>query len=391
MKRIVVGLSPIDAENRWVGGRYYLHHLVRAVSSLPENERVDFVDVWWQRVDVFDPFEEVRPLLAGQRVITPPTSFPSRLKRRARRAIHRWRDARDLFYDAGIDALFPIAPCDTPGIPLVSWIADFQYARMPELFSDELRARFNKHARDNARDAAIVILSSEDGRRDFERFISEHAAKARVLHFCSIPTPEWWALDSATVQMNLELPEKFFILSNQFSDHKNHRLVFEAVRLLRDRGVNVTLVCTGSTYGFHGDSYFASLERFIAEHSLSDSIRILGLLPRDQQVALTRRSIAMLQPSRFEGWSTVVEDAKSLGKRILVSDLDVNREQSPDNATFLPLDDAGAWADAMEIVWRERIPGPHVDEEARGKAHIEIAQHEFGSGFVKIIREALGR
>ena len=45
MKRIVVGLSPIDAENRWVGGRYYLHHLVRAVSSLPENERVDFVEV----------------------------------------------------------------------------------------------------------------------------------------------------------------------------------------------------------------------------------------------------------------------------------------------------------------------------------------------------------
>jgi len=36
---------------------------------------------------------------------------------------------------------------------------------------------------------------------------------------------------------------------------------------------------------------------------------------------------AVIQPSFFEGWSTVVEDAKSLNQHIIVSDLEVHKEQ----------------------------------------------------------------
>ncbi len=36
----------------------------------------------------------------------------------------------------------------------------------------------------------------------------------------------------------------------------------------------------------------------------------------------------------FEGWSTTIEDAISLNKRVLASDLDVNREQLGDNGIY---------------------------------------------------------
>ncbi len=46
-------------------------------------------------------------------------------------------------------------------------------------------------------------------------------------------------------------------------------------------------------------------------------------------------SIAIIQPSLFEGWSTVVEDAKALNKLYYsYLDLEVHREQINNNAYF---------------------------------------------------------
>ena len=386
------GLVSIDPDQKWIGGRYYLHHLVRAVASLPPEERVEILDLWWQSAPEDDPFADVRPLLAGRRVIALPERLGRRIRRKLRRTLHGWYDARDLFLDAGIDVIFPIAPCADPGIAFVFWIPDLQYRRLPELFSDDMQTWYERHNVENGMAADLIVVSSEEGRRDLEHFFPRFAPKARVLHFCSIPTDDWWALDPAAVAAKYDLPAKFFVLSNQFSHHKNHMVVFEALRLLRDaHGIAATIACTGSTYGFRGDDYIQRVESYLREHDLAAPVHILGLIPRAEQVALMRRSICMLQPSRFEGWSTVVEDAKSLGKRILLSDIAVHREQAPDRGTYLPLDDAAAWAEAMAKEWNTREAGPHTDEERAGAAYVERAKIETGRTFVRILREAVQR
>jgi glycosyltransferase involved in cell wall biosynthesis len=392
LMRVRAGLISVDPEQKWIGGRYYLHHLVRAVASLPENERVELIDVWWQSAPSDDPFDDVRPLLAGRRVIELPQTFTARVARKIRRSIRASTDARDLFLDAGIDVLFPITPCASPGIPFVFWIPDLQYRRLPELFSDELRDWYRRHNEENGRLADLIVVSSEVGRRDVQHFFPEFASKTRVLHFCSIPTTEWFALDPTAVAAKHQLPEKFFLLSNQFSHHKNHMVVLAALRLLRDvHGMDATVVCTGSTFGFRGDDYFQRVEAYLAEQQLTGWVHILGLVPREEQVALMRRSLCMLQPSRFEGWSTVVEDARTLGKPILLSDIDVHREQAPTDGLFLPLDDPAAWAAAMAKAWTSRWAGPHAEEERNGAVHIAAAAVETGRTFVAILREAAQR
>lgn len=386
------GLVSVDPDQKWIGGRYYLHHLVRAVASLPEGERVALSDVWWRHAPSEDAFAEVRPLLAGRTVLELPQTFPSRLARKVRRSIHGWRDARDLFVDAGIDVVFPVSPCTSPGIPVVFWIPDFQYRRLPELFNEEMLDWYEHHNAEHGTAADLIVVSSEDGRRDLGQFLPQFAEKTRVLHFCSIPTEEWFALDPAVVARQHELPEKFFVLSNQFSHHKNHMVVFEALRLLREvHGIDATIACTGSTFGFRGDDYLQRVESYLREHDLTAAVRILGLIPRQEQVALMRRSLSMLQPSRFEGWSTVVEDSKSLGKRILLSDISVHREQRPAGAAFLPVDDAPAWAAAMAEAWTTRAAGPHSEEERSGAAYIAAAQIDTGRTFAGILREAIHR
>jgi glycosyltransferase involved in cell wall biosynthesis len=386
---LTVGLVSVDRGRKWIGGRYYLQHLVRAVASLPQPEAIELVDVWWQEREPDDPFAEVRELLGEPIVIAPPATFASRALRKVRRAIHGWNDARDLFRDAHIDVLFPIAPCADPGIPLVFWMPDFQPWRMPTLFSNDLRKWYDRHYAENGAGAARIVVSSNDGLRDLENFFPAYAHKTRVLHFCSVPTGEWWQVDPAQAARKYELPERFFLLPNQFSHHKNHLVAFEAVRLLRARGVPVIVACTGSTFGFRGNDYLERIEAFLRDHELRDAIRILDLIPRADQVALMRRSIALLQPSAFEGWSTVVEDAKTLGKPVIVSDIAVHREQAPPRATFTAVKDAAAWADAMEHLWNSRTAGPHLEEESEGSALSNVAKLETGRTFANILREAV--
>jgi hypothetical protein len=58
------------------------------------------------------------------------------------------------------------------------------------------------------------------------------------------------------------------------------------------------------------------------------------------QLALIKYSIAAIQPSLFEGWNTTVEDCKTIGKHIILSNLPVHVEQIDKNVTFFdPLDE----------------------------------------------------
>ena len=75
--------------------------------------------------------------------------------------------------------------------------------------------------------------------------------------------------------------------------------------------------------------------------------RPLGIVPYLDLMSLMRHSVAVINPSRFEGWSTTVEEAKSMGKSILLSDISVHREQAPDRAAFFSPDNPQALADAM--------------------------------------------
>ena len=49
-----------------------------------------------------------------------------------------------------------------------------------------------------------------------------------------------------------------------------------------------------------------------------------------------RASIAVINPSLIEGWSTTVEEAKSLGVPLILSDIPVHREQNQEVMFFDP-------------------------------------------------------
>jgi glycosyltransferase involved in cell wall biosynthesis len=57
-----------------------------------------------------------------------------------------------------------------------------------------------------------------------------------------------------------------------------------------------------------------------------------------------KHAVAVIQPSLFEGWSTVIEDAMAMNQSIIASDLEVNYEQLGEKGVFFDRNDAVALA-----------------------------------------------
>lgn len=78
----------------------------------------------------------------------------------------------------------------------------------------------------------------------------------------------------------------------------------------------IFIVFSGYTEDLRDPNHFKSLEKIIKNNDLTSYVRILGVIPYEHVVALIRQSIAVINPSLFEGWSTTVEEVKSIGKKI---------------------------------------------------------------------------
>jgi glycosyltransferase involved in cell wall biosynthesis len=205
-----------------------------------------------------------------------------------------------------------------------------------------------------------------------------------VLTFATFPQAEWFSGDCGE---DLHwLPERFFIVSNQFWKHKNHTALFEALQLLAARNVRPIVVCTGRLADFRDADYADTILQSLHRFGIAQQVVLLGMIARRTQIELMRRSLAVVQPSLFEGWSTVVEDARVLGKPVILSDIAVHQEQNPPGAHFFPRDSAAALADSLEEAWRTLTPGPHLESEAAARTRAEQRITEVGRRFLEIAR-----
>jgi glycosyltransferase involved in cell wall biosynthesis len=104
------------------------------------------------------------------------------------------------------------------------------------------------------------------------------------------------------------------------------------------------------------------------ELNVLQPFRVLGVVPHERVAALLRESVT-LNPSLFEGWSTTVEEAKSSGKRVLLSDIPRHREQEARSGQFFDPRDPEALAAALRGLWECSDPGGdrRLIERAREK------------------------
>jgi glycosyltransferase involved in cell wall biosynthesis len=234
-----------------------------------------------------------------------------------------------------------------------------------------------------------VLVSSEDARDDCERFYQARGRTA-VARFAVRPALQPGENDPQ-IPANHRLPARFFYLPNQYWVHKNHTRVVDALRLLRDRGVNIVVASSGNPQDPRHADHYARLRDQVAREGLMEHFLFLGNIPSRDVAILMRSSVAMLNPSLFEGWSTTVEEAKSLGVRMVLSNLAVHREQTGAAAEFFDPNDPVAIAESLEKVWSEYHAPPSLTEQRAAAASAELRIRDFAEQFTHACNQALDR
>jgi len=271
-------------------------------------------------------------------------------------------------------------------IATLTWLPDFQHVHLPEMFSKaECLSRDRKYLQ-TAKVATRIILMSEAVKNDFLSFAPIYAHKVRVLRPVSYVPKSVYEYNLNSILNLYHLPEKFVFLPNQFWKHKNHELVFRAVKILKDRGVRVFVVCTGSPLDYRHPTYFADLWQKLSQWDIRSRFIYLGLIPHEHVFLLMRQSICVLNPSLFEGWGYSVEETRSIGKRVLVSDIPAHREQNPPKATFFNPNDCEELAGKL---CHETNPGPDPELEIEARHNLSRRLRAYGEDFISVTQEAI--
>ncbi len=334
----------------WMGGIIYILNLINALNYLKEEDKPEIL-IFYNK-----DLEEFLTEIKYSYLKTICWSFPGFLKG----YFGSWFTRRNIFVNdiireyspAGIYPLndwpLPKRAFDQGNLKVVAWIPDLQHKFYPHFFT-RLRVFFREQRiKMLLRNTGDLAVSSHDVESHFRKFYTiKPSLKIHPLRFVSLISNTTFR-PLTELQTQYSIPEGYFIVSNQFTNHKNHMVLLEALRILKDKGVGIFLVLTGKTDFKGNENYISQIRSFIKTYGLENSIKMTGVIPRQDQLSLMKHARAVVQPSLFEGWSTVIEDAKSLRVPVLASSLPVNMEQLQDTAAFFDPHNAAELATKLE-------------------------------------------
>lgn len=368
----------------WLGGRNYYSSLFDAIRTVARNE-IELVLVTGRKTLTSLP--EQFPRLQVIRTPLLDRNTPEWVLRQFRRLPSgRTRDPQfaDFLRKHRIDVLSHSGGLGAgSGIRSLGWLPDFQFVRFPEYWTPKQLRGTHRLYRSTCMSCDALLLSSRSALADLKQFAPWCDVPAHVLHFVSLPVNVGGLRSLEDVQSQYGIPNNYVHLPNQFWAHKNHRVVVDALALLKQRGVNVTVVCTGQTIDVRRPDHFDALMTHCRLAGVSDNFKVLGMVPYADMQALMLHARCVVNPSRFEGWSTTVEEAKTLGKQVLLSDIPVHREQAPQQASYFPPDDAPALSELLCAAFS--TASVTVDAAAVERNHAERLR-SFGEAYMAVLR-----
>jgi glycosyltransferase involved in cell wall biosynthesis len=307
-------------------------------------------------------------LVAGAQVMAPPSqrslrgtarqmvkaAMPTWIRRGVRgriKRLYRLPDSDGTIESAGVDVMhFPMQVGFRSAVPTIFAPHDLQHLHLPQFFSPAEIAEREKRYRALCEMASIVTLMSTWGRDDIVAKYGLSPEKIRVvpgaaaLEAYELPTDD----DRAATRDRLELPDAFALYPAKAWAHKNHLRLMEALKILRDRGVDVPLVLTGAQGG-------QDLPALAAADALGvrDLVHFVGFVTPTELSAIYRMARMMVFPSLFEGWGLPIIEAFAAGIPLACSNVTCLPAMTAGAAELFDPYDSAAIADAMVRVWED--------------------------------------
>jgi len=330
-KRLKLGII-FKFSPSWMGGVIYVINLVKALNRLPDSDKPEIFLFYRPELKEFlDEFDYPYISLIESKALPVYKNF-----------LVSWMKRKNVFVDDliekySLDAIYPVKnfPIKSKtNANVVAWYADLQHKYYPEFFKKSILIHRAFRTRFMLRNADQLVVSSRAVKDDFHKFFKIRPdLKFHIYHFVSI-NDDFNDVTIEELKKKYKLPDKYFMVSNQFHKHKNHKVLLLALAKLKEMGIKKHIAMTGKFPDAKYSPYISELHDIINKYSLHDRISFLGLIPRKDQMQLMNHCQAVIQPSLFEGWSTVIEDAISIQVPVIASTLPVNIEQLEDKGTY---------------------------------------------------------
>ena len=377
--------------DKWTGGTSYFKNLLYATSKLNNKiiQPVLFFATNENRkvVESFEPLGEI-----VKTDILDQNSFLGFLNAILMRLFNRSFILEDFFRKNQIDVVSHSRFISTDkNITTINWITDFQHLHLPGMFSGFERLYRNIFFSRLVKNSDSVVLSSEDARKDYTKLFNNYERKAKVLQFVSQPSKKIYRIRSTKeIEKKYKFSGKYFYLPNQLWKHKNHIVVLKALNLIKRERKAVLVISTGYLKDYRNRTYADYLLKYVQKNKLENYIKFLGLIDYEDVLTLMRYSISIINPSLFEGWSTSVEEAKSIGKNMILSNIDVHKEQNPPGSLYFDPRSSEELAKILWMKWLSSDGGPDFALEKTAKNTLKKRTIKFAKDYENIVLDITG-
>jgi glycosyltransferase involved in cell wall biosynthesis len=331
-----------------------------------------------------DPDVQWRCFVPGRGAVDAPAAPNVALvrDRRPSRAIHGaaatvGRPRLDRLLGGGLDAVWLPAPAPvalSAGVPYALTVHDLSWVERP--------ADFTPYERLWHRLARPANLA-----RGATRVLADSRATATVAR-------DTWALDEARLRvvppgvtsgapgaLPADLPTRFVLFVGALEPRKAPDVLARAYARARADGLDAGLVVVGD--GRLADAVAAPLAGM-------PDVAVLSALDRAALDALYAHALAVVAPSRLEGFGFVPLEAGGHGTPSILSDLPVFAETMGDAAVRVPVDDEAALAAALRTLVDDGAERARLGGLARERAGA-FGWPAAADGLLAALRETAGR
>jgi glycosyltransferase involved in cell wall biosynthesis len=339
MSKHKIGLLLVGNES-WMGGVYYVMNIIKELDALPENRKPDMFVFYYRDT----PEIQIQELSQIRSITLLPIYNDSYFSRMLNgigiRLFGRNAWLTKYFDKLNLDIIYPWLSYDETvncRAKKVCWIPDFQHHFLPEYFTDREKKKRDAQFSEIAQKANEIIFSSKNALDHFQEIYPSSKAIKHVFNFSSeAANVNLMTREDVLSKFGIDGP--YFMVCNQFWKHKNHKLVLEVLEKLIEFSDKFMVVFTGKQEDYRHPEYVKELFQFIEKSKIKNAL-FLGFIDRVEQLSLMKYSEAIIQPSLFEGWGTVIEDAKVLGVPVLASDIPIHQEQLGNQGYYFKKDD----------------------------------------------------
>lgn len=262
--------------------------------------------------------------------------------------------------------LYPAIPVPTRA-RLVFTIHDLMPLANPDWVTRYEHIRYVRSFKQAADRAEMLIADSHKTAREIPEILGVEESRIRVVHLGVDPV--FWVpvdrshIDEACRKYEL-VPGRYFVVLGNVSARKNLQVVLNALATITTQ-LDYPVVAIGPR-GLGVDAIEDQIERLGLRHL----VRLPGWLPESEMLALMHGAVALLHPSRDEGFGLTPLEGMAAAIPVAASNSGSIPEVTADAALLNDPDDADGWSNA--ILRMARDDELRAEMIARGQARARL-------------------